>query len=417
LHQTDVSVLSDDEVDSGDEVGGTIGRSRSATAALISSMKKRTDKKDMKDRALLNSLLFTLTPLQEGYLQWKHVKSHRWKRRWAIMTDAQLYLFKSTQDPRDPVVVPLIGACVRPVPLKQTTFQVLAVNNTHTFQVESSLEMYEWVTRLGEVCERLVMTSIDADDEQRFGGGADYGSDGDGDGRDDEHGRARGDGDATGERDGDGDGERAGGSGDDGGLKAAAQRRKERKDADPFKEAVCAMQRLEGNQTCADCSRFDPEWVSTNLGVFICIDCSGTHRRMGTHISKVRSLRLDKWLPEHLDIVRVTGNVKANKQWEHNSRGVAKPTPQTSADEREAYIRMKYQQGRFRKDADVYAASQRAITLTGEGLKHAILHLLRVDMDFRKQVRQLLLHTPDDESTDDDDDAHQENSRAASSQQ
>lgn len=39
----------------------------------------------------------------------------------------------------------------------------------------------------------------------------------------------------------------------------------------------------------------DPEWASLNLGVLMCIECSGIHRNLGSHISKVRSLGLDDW--------------------------------------------------------------------------------------------------------------------------
>ena len=42
-----------------------------------------------------------------------------------------------------------------------------------------------------------------------------------------------------------------------------------------------------------DCS--DPEWSSVNLGIFICLECSGVHRSFGTHISQVKSVRLDHW--------------------------------------------------------------------------------------------------------------------------
>jgi hypothetical protein len=44
----------------------------------------------------------------------------------------------------------------------------------------------------------------------------------------------------------------------------------------------------------------DPQWVSLPYGVVICIQCSGPHRGLGTHISKVRSLKLDSWEPELL---------------------------------------------------------------------------------------------------------------------
>lgn len=38
----------------------------------------------------------------------------------------------------------------------------------------------------------------------------------------------------------------------------------------------------------------DPTWLSTNLGVLICIECSGIHRDMGVHISRIQSITLDE---------------------------------------------------------------------------------------------------------------------------
>ena len=42
-----------------------------------------------------------------------------------------------------------------------------------------------------------------------------------------------------------------------------------------------------GNLECADCKATNPSWVSLNLCVMMCIECSGVHRALGAHLSKV----------------------------------------------------------------------------------------------------------------------------------
>uniref|UniRef100_A0A2R5L6I1 Putative gtpase-activating protein centaurin gamma n=1 Tax=Ornithodoros turicata TaxID=34597 RepID=A0A2R5L6I1_9ACAR len=102
-----------------------------------------------------------------------------------------------------------------------------------------------------------------------------------------------------------------------------------------------------GNSHCADCDTPHPDWASLNMGILICIECSGIHRNLGSHVSRVRSLDLDDWPPEHISVMMSLGNVVANSIWEGNTRGRTKPSPNSSREEKERWIRTKYEQGEF----------------------------------------------------------------------
>lgn len=72
----------------------------------------------------------------------------------------------------------------------------------------------------------------------------------------------------------------------------------------------------------------DPDWASLNLGALMCIECSGIHRHLGAHLSRVRSLDLDDWPPELLAVMTAMGNALANSVWEGALDGYSKPGPE-----------------------------------------------------------------------------------------
>uniref|UniRef100_A0A9J7ZZW2 Arf-GAP with coiled-coil, ANK repeat and PH domain-containing protein n=1 Tax=Cyprinus carpio carpio TaxID=630221 RepID=A0A9J7ZZW2_CYPCA len=113
-----------------------------------------------------------------------------------------------------------------------------------------------------------------------------------------------------------------------------------------------ALQRvmaIGGNSVCCDCGQPEPCWASINLGITLCIQCSGIHRSLGVHFSKVRSLTLDTWEPELLKLMCELGNGVINQIYEARQEelGAKKPHPGDPRHEVEAYIKAKYVERRF----------------------------------------------------------------------
>ncbi|XP_078806307.1 arf-GAP with GTPase, ANK repeat and PH domain-containing protein 2 isoform X5 [Oryzias latipes] len=124
-------------------------------------------------------------------------------------------------------------------------------------------------------------------------------------------------------------------------------RNKARRSSQSEAVALQAIRNAKGNGQCVDCEAPNPTWASLNLGALICIECSGIHRNLGTHLSRVRSLDLDDWPGELTQVLAAIGNHMANSVWESCTQGRIKPTPNATREERESWIRAKYEQRAF----------------------------------------------------------------------
>ena len=123
-----------------------------------------------------------------------------------------------------------------------------------------------------------------------------------------------------------------------------------RTDSNSFEENPAKLLQLirnndYGNRWCADCnSESKVEWVSINLGIVLCIECSGIHRSLGTHISKVRSLTLDttSFTTDIVEALLQIGNRVSNMVWEATLDQSKKPSSYASRDQRLRFITSKY---------------------------------------------------------------------------
>jgi len=230
------------------------------------------------------------------------VQDRRWKRRWIVLDEQTLYCFKNQQDSTPSLKIPLLCASVKIVPSSEyKKFELLGADCTYEFYTDSDKDLLQWTAVLEDLCQNLVHKSIGSSKHIPMSNSLD---------------------------------------------RNVIRQNKEEISAEKIE--LFKIMKLPGNSICADCDNPNPEWASVNLGIFICISCSGAHRNLGTHISKVRSCTLDDWDDEMVTFMKLHGNEKENAYWEGSlPKSVKKPTAKDGQTERQNFIHAKYERKEY----------------------------------------------------------------------
>ncbi|KAL6457150.1 hypothetical protein MHYP_G00341130 [Metynnis hypsauchen] len=123
------------------------------------------------------------------------------------------------------------------------------------------------------------------------------------------------------------------------------------------KKALLDLAKQPENSSCADCGAPDPDWASYKLGIFVCLNCSGTHRNL-SDISRIKSIRLDFWDDDLVQFMKANGN-KVAKDFYEKFVPVFYYRPQQDDCEvlREQWIRAKYERLEFTEENKLLAYS------------------------------------------------------------
>ncbi|XP_006145212.1 arf-GAP with SH3 domain, ANK repeat and PH domain-containing protein 3 isoform X1 [Tupaia chinensis] len=221
-----------------------------------------------------------------------------WQKRKCGVKYGCLTISHSTIN-RPPVKLTLLTCQVRPNPEEKKCFDLVTHNRTYHFQAEDEHECEAWVSVLQNSKDEALSSAFL--------------------------------------------GEPSGGPGSWGGAGLDGE------PLDLTKLLIAEVKSKPGNDQCCDCSFAHPTWLSTNLGVLTCIQCSGVHRELGVRFSRMQSLTLDLLGPSELLLALNIGNTRFNEIMEAQLPSVGGPKPSAESDMsiRRDYIVAQYVGHRF----------------------------------------------------------------------
>uniref|UniRef100_A0A671WBW7 Arf-GAP with coiled-coil, ANK repeat and PH domain-containing protein n=1 Tax=Sparus aurata TaxID=8175 RepID=A0A671WBW7_SPAAU len=255
------------------------------------------EKRDMEQRHAAVKKKVSNGIAMEGYLYKRASNAFKtWSRRWFSIQKNQLVYQKKFKDQPTVVVDDLRLCTVKPSTENERRFcfEVVSPSKCCLLQADSDRQQQAWIS--------AVQNSIASAFQER---------------REDPH--------------------RGGGGG--GGADQESEGCK----------ALEEVQAIPGNKQCCDCGEPGPDWASINLGITLCIICSGIHRSLGVHFSKVRSLTLDSWEPELVKLMCELGNTVINRIYEAriDEITIKKPHASSPRGDKESWIRSKYVEKKF----------------------------------------------------------------------
>ncbi|XP_066268699.1 arf-GAP with SH3 domain, ANK repeat and PH domain-containing protein 2-like isoform X5 [Branchiostoma lanceolatum] len=220
-----------------------------------------------------------------------------WQKRRCTIKNGYLTIAHSTST-KPPAKLNLLTCQVKVTPEDKKCFDLISYNRTYHFQAEDEDDMLQWMSVLSNSKEEALNNAF--------------------------------------------------------GENKTSQSSEENSVAELRQNIISEVKRMPGNGQCCDCNAPDPTWLSTNLGVLLCIECSGVHRALGVHISRTQSLELDVLNTSELLLARTVGNMGFNDIMESRLDPSQKPTANSTMEERREFIQDKYVHHKFATEMSLH---------------------------------------------------------------
>lgn len=75
----------------------------------------------------------------------------------------------------------------------------------------------------------------------------------------------------------------------------------------------------EDNKKCFDCENEPARWTSLNNGIFLCHECSEEHKNFESGLNIIKSISLDQWNKNQLNLMKKGGNKRLKTFLENNN--------------------------------------------------------------------------------------------------